>query len=121
VLGGFFAIHRIACACPSAPAPGRANDTHDLAQRWPTPSANSVDQTYAPALTLLNLLQLKPTTKLRRRKERPPFTGNQRIDDKPEFIHQPGIQKAYRRSSTPNEINVLSGLLLEGSDFVDPA
>jgi hypothetical protein len=37
-------------------------------------------------LKLLNLLQFKPTTTFRRRKERLSFTGDQRINNKPEFI-----------------------------------
>src|SRR5215831_15771120 len=56
---------------------------------------------------------------LRPREERLPFTGDQRINNKPEFIHQPSIDKARRSSSTPNEINVFAGLLLEGSDFLE--
>ena len=66
---------------------------------------------------LLHLLQFKPTTIFRRRKERLSFTGDQGINNKPKFIHQPGINKARRSSSTPHEINVLAGLLLQGSDF----
>ena len=56
---------------------------------------------------------------LRPREERLPLTGDQRINNKPEFIHQPSIDKARRSSSTPNEINVFAGLLLEASDFVE--
>jgi hypothetical protein len=63
-------------------------------------------------LKLLNLPQFKPTTSFRRRKERLSFTGDQRINNKPEFIHQPGIDKARRSSSTTYEINVFAGLLL---------
>jgi hypothetical protein len=48
----------------------------------------------------LNFPQFKPTTTFRRRKERLTFTGYQRINKRPEFIHQPGIDEA-RRSSKP--------------------
>src|SRR5262245_1171003 len=68
----------------------------------PAPLADSVDQAYTPTLKLENLPQFKPTTTFRRRKERLPFTGDQRINNKPEFIHQPGIDKARRSSSAPN-------------------
>src|SRR6266404_991229 len=85
----------------------------------PAPLANSVDQAYTPILKLLNLPQFKPTTTFRRRKERLPYTGDKRINNKPKFIHQPGIDKARRSSSTPDEINVFAGLLLEGSDFFE--
>ena len=65
------------------------------------PSADLVDQAQAPTLKLLNLPKFKPTTTFRRRKEHFPFTGDQRINNKPEFIHQPGIDKPRRNSSTP--------------------
>src|SRR6266446_8052882 len=45
----------------------------------PAPLADSVDQAYTPILKLLNFPQFKPTTTFRRRKERFPFTGDQRI------------------------------------------
>src|SRR4030095_15929982 len=85
----------------------------------PAPLADSVDQAYTPTLKLLNLPQFKPTTTFRRRKERLSCTGDQRINNKPEFIHQPGIDEARRSSSTPNKINVLAGLLLEGNDLFE--
>src|SRR4030095_14561962 len=85
----------------------------------PAPLADSVDQAYTPTLKLLNLPQFKPTTTFRRRKERLSCTGDQRINNKPEFIHQPGIDKARRGANAPNEIDVLAGLLLECGDFFE--
>ena len=82
--------------------------------------ADSVDQAYTPTVKLLNVPQLEPATAFRRRKERRPFTGDQRINDQPELIHQPGIDQARSNSSTADEINVLAGLLLEGSNVVEP-
>lgn len=38
------------------------------------------------------------------------------MNDKPEFIHEPGIDKARGSASTSDEMNVLAGLLLEGSN-----
>src|SRR5262249_33751554 len=83
--------------------------------------ADSVDQADTPALKLLNLPKLEPTTTFRRRKERLPFTGDKRVNDEPEFIHQPGIDEARRSSMPPDEINVLSRLLLERSDVFESA
>src|SRR5215475_9984898 len=85
----------------------------------PAPLADSVDQAYTPTLKLLNLPQFKTTTTFRRRKESLPLTGDQRINNKPEFIHQPGIDKARRSASAPDEIDVLAGLLLEGGNFFE--
>jgi hypothetical protein len=39
----------------------------------------------------MNLPHFKPMTALRRRKQRLSFTGDQRINNKPELIHQPGV------------------------------
>src|SRR5919199_5254964 len=86
---------------------------------YPAPLADSVDQAYTPTLQLVNLPQFKPTATFRRRKECLRFTGDQRINNKPEFIHQPDIDKARRYSSTPNEINVLARLLFKGSNFFE--
>jgi len=83
------------------------------------PLAYSVDQAYTPTLKLLNLPCFKLATTIQRCKERLPLTGDQRINNKPEFIHQPGIDKARGSTGTPNEKNVLAGLLLQGSDFFD--
>jgi hypothetical protein len=102
---------------------GRARyfDEQVLSERAsePVPLADSVDQAYTPTLKLLNLPQFKPTTTFRRRKERLPFVGDQRIDNEPEFIDQPGIDKARRSLSTPHEIDVLAGLLLKGCNFFE--
>ena len=86
--------------------------------------AYSVDQAYTPTLKPLNLPYFKATPIFRRRKKAPPLTGDQRINNKPDFLHRPGIDKASRRSSTPNEINVMAasirrrrcGLLLTRTD-----
>src|SRR6266536_5142899 len=76
---------------------------------------------HAPIRKLLNLPELEPTTTFRRRKERLPFTGDQRINEEPEFVHQPGIDQARRTPSTADEINVLATLLLESGDFFESA
>src|SRR6266480_4874981 len=83
------------------------------------PLANSIDQADAPVWKLLNLPEFEPTTTFSSRKECLSFTRDQRINDKTEFIHQPGIDQARRNSSTADEINIFAGLLLEGSDFVE--
>src|SRR5580693_4609118 len=82
-------------------------------------SANSIDQADTPTLKLLDVPQLKRMTTLRRRKQRLPVTSNQRMRNKPEFIDQPGIDQARRGASAADEIDVLAGLLLEGSDFIE--
>ena len=47
----------------------------------------------APACSsLLSLPELEPTP-FRYRKERFAFTGDQRIDDEPELIHKPGVDR----------------------------
>ena len=51
-----------------------------------------------PTVELLNLPELQPTPTVRGREERLSLTGDQRIDDQPEFIHQPGINQARRRA-----------------------
>jgi len=79
-------------------------------------SADSVDQAYTSIWQSLSLPQLKPTTTFRLRKERLPPTDDQRIDDQTEFIHQSGFDEARRRSSPPNEIDILAGLPLEGGN-----
>src|SRR5262249_29013606 len=101
---------------PERPAAGQAGAWTGIR---PAPLADSVDQAYTPTFKLLNLPQFKPMTMERRREERLPFTGDQRINNKPEFIHQPGIDKARRSASAPNEIDVLARLLLEGSNFFE--
>jgi len=58
----------------------------------------------------------KPMTTPRRRKERFSFTSDQGISNQPEFIQQPGIDKAGRNASGPHEIDIFAGLLFEGSD-----
>ena len=58
-------------------------------------------------------------TTFRRRKERLPLTGDQRINYKPKFIHQPRIDEARRNSGTPHEIDVLARPLLKGRDVFD--
>ena len=85
----------------------------------PAPSADSVDQAHAAVWKLLGLPQREPTTTFRCRKERLSFTGDQRINDKAELIHQPGIDKASRNLTTAHEIDVVAGLLLEGSDLFE--
>jgi Amidase len=72
-----------------------------------------------PIWKLLNLPEFEPMTTFRRRKERLPLTGDQRIDNKPKFIHQPGIDEARRNSGTPHEIDVLARSPLEGRDVFD--
>jgi hypothetical protein len=42
--------------------------------------SDSVDQVHPPVVGPLNLAQLKPTTSLRRREERLPFAGDQRMN-----------------------------------------
>src|SRR5262245_6020253 len=56
-------------------------------------------------------------TTVRRRKQRLSFAGDQRIEDQPQLIHQPRIDKARRNPRSAHEIDVLAGLLLEGSDI----
>ena len=70
-------------------------------------SSNSVDQADTPALNLLDPTQFKSTASLRRRKESLPFTGDERVNNEPELIHQPGVNEARRRASTSDEIDVL--------------
>jgi len=65
------------------------------------PSADAVDQPHASIWKLLNLPQFKPATTLCGRKQRPALTGDQRIDNKPKFIHQSGIQQAGGNSAPP--------------------
>src|SRR2546429_934186 len=83
------------------------------------PSADSVDQAHEASRKLLNLPQFEYTTTFRRREERLPLTGDQRIHDEPEFIDQPGVDQARRDPSPSHEIDVLAGLLLEAGDLID--
>src|SRR5262249_56687244 len=55
---------------------------------------DSVDQPDATILQVLYLTSLEPATALRRCKERLPLTGDQRIDDEPELVHQPRFDEA---------------------------
>ena len=51
--------------------------------------ANHVDLAYEPIGTLLDLPELQLATVLGRTEQWFPFTGDQRIDKKPEFVYQP--------------------------------
>src|SRR4030095_14427469 len=83
------------------------------------PLADSVDQSYTATLKLLDLPEVEAATALRRCQEALPGTGDQRMDLKPELIHQSGLDEARGGSSTPNEIDVLAGLLLERGNFFE--
>src|SRR5207249_5372370 len=82
-------------------------------------SVYSVDQADAPILMLLNLAQSEPASLFSRRKEGLSFTRDERINNEPEFVHQIGIDETSRRSSAPDEIDVLALLLLEGGDIIE--
>src|SRR5262245_8430862 len=105
-------------------------------RRWPLPAApqflgaprgrcdvamlaDAVDQAHAPICERLGLPELEPAARLRRRKQGPALTGNQRIDDEPQLIDQPGIDEARRGSRPADQIHVLAGLPLEGSNVIN--
>jgi len=80
-------------------------------------SAEIVDQTYTPSLKLPGLSQFKCMTTFYRREERFTFTCDQRIENYAQFIQQPSINKACRYARAADQINVLTGLLLEDTKF----
>ena len=75
------------------------------------PSANSINQTQAAIRKLLNLPEFQPAPIVRRPEQRLAVTGKQRIDDQPEFIDQPGVDKARRSAGAAHEVNGLAGPL----------
>src|SRR5262249_25288275 len=83
------------------------------------PLSHSVDHADTSSRKLLHIPKFEPAAAFRRREERLPFAGDQRINNEPELVHKSGIDEARRRSRTPDQIDVLAGLLLQASNLIE--